>query len=240
MQHSFFTRIRGFYSSATAFTRQGAITLARSIARPIHSTPAQKTFALIGGAIAIGAGVASFLAADFGLPPYDVLLNAISDHSGLSHGQSGWFVAVVLGALAAVLGRRPDLWTLAWVVIVGFAVDGAIHVLHTPDSLVSRIMLVPVGTGFIALGVALVVFSGLTGGVFEMLMHAAEDRGASGTRVRTVLELGAFALGAVGGGVFGPATFVFALCIGPAISVLAQGLVDHRSGREARLKSVLQ
>ena len=123
MQHSFFTRIRGFYSSATAFTRQGAITLARSIARPIHSTPAQKTFALIGGAVAIGAGVASFLAADFGLPPYDVLLNAISDNSGLSHGQSGWLVAVVLGTLAAVLGRRPDLWTLAWVVIVGFA-DG--------------------------------------------------------------------------------------------------------------------
>lgn len=236
MQRSVLTRISGYFSTATAFTRQGAITLARSIVRPIHSTPAQKSLALIVGAMAIGAGVASFLAADFGLPPYDVLLSAISGASGLSHGQSGWVVAVVLGILAAALGRRPDLWTLAWVVVVGFAVDGAVDLLNTPDSIVTRLLLVPVGTGFIALGIAIVVFSGLTGGVFEMLMHAADDRGASATRVRTGLELGALGVGAIGGGSLGVATVVFALAIGPTIAALAQGLVDHRAGRGARLE----
>ena len=190
---------------------------------------------MVVGSVGIGMGVASFIAADIGLPPYDVLLSAVSDATSLSHGQSGWLVAAVFALIAAVLGARPRLSTVAFALLNGVTVDAAIRIVDRPDALATRIVLVGVGTAVLSMGVALVVFSGLTGGVFDLLGRAVEERGIDPRRFRTWLELGVLIAGVLGGGAIGPGTFFFALCIGPAIAMFAQGLEDHRTGRELRL-----
>ena len=64
----------------------------------------------------IGISVALLVHAGLGLPPYDVLASALSGRFGISLGQSGWLVAAVLFGGAALLGQRPSIWGLVYIV----------------------------------------------------------------------------------------------------------------------------
>jgi hypothetical protein len=60
-------------------------------------------------------------------------------------------------------------------------------------------------------------------------------RGASPVAVRTVLDLGVFALGVALGGTFGLATVLYAAVFGLTMKAVGQALADHGEGRRARL-----
>lgn len=221
-------------------TRQGALaTGRRAVGSPVVD-PARRLVALCCGSTLIGLGVAFFARSELGFPPYDVLLSAVARLLDLSHGQAAWLTSGLLMTVAAFLGRAPSRWSLAMVITNGAAVDTFAHLIVTPDSLAARAGFVGIGMASLAAGISLIVHSGATGGAFELLMCAAEDRGMSATRTRTGLEIGVIAIGVLAGGVFGPATLVMAIAIGPMLGATVQALSDHRTGRDLRLAALAQ
>ena len=221
--------------AALTISRHGAIAAAQRVTDSRVASPVRLLAMMLVGSSFIGIGVSAFRAADVGLPPFDVLLSAIDLHTPLSHGQAAWLVSGLFMLVAAVLGQRPRLTTLLFVFANGLAVDAAAQLINPPDTWGLRVAMFGVGIASIAAGVSLVVHSGLTGGSFELLMRAGEQRGVNPERVRLGLEVTVLATGIALGGSFGLGTVVFALVIARVMTVVAQAMRDHRAGRDARL-----
>lgn len=190
--------------------------------------------ALAAGSIMIGAAVALLVKADLGLPPYDVLSSGIQANLGVSLGQAGWIVAGALMAVSSMLGRRPSMWGVAYILANGLAVDAMADLLNSPDGWIGRIGFVVAGIVLMAGGVNVVLFSGTTGGPFELLMAAGEDRGVSRLHTRYALDVGVLLAGLVLGGTFGIATVVYAATMGLTLQVISQVFEDHALGRAVR------
>ncbi len=188
----------------------------------------------------IGFGVAFLAMADLGVAPFDVLLSAVAAQTQLTFGQSAWLVSGSLLAVAALLGERPRVLGLAFVVLNGFTIDLAFQLVVAPTGMVTRVGLALAGAVTLAAGVAVVVHTSATGGPFEALMVAMQRRGHRPQRVRTLMEVSILAAGIAAGGQFGPMTVVVALGMGPAIATGLQALDDHRVGRALRLNDTLQ
>ena len=225
-----------------AFTRQGALAAARAraLARTTAETtaravaPTRPVSWLLSGSLFLGVGVAMSIRADLGLPPYDVLLSAIRDALGITHGQAGWVVGGLLLVVAIALGRRPRVNTVMFVVVTGVMIDTALPLIGSPDTMGTRVVFASLGTAAIAAGIALVVHGGGTGGPLELTIRALADRGHRAATIRTTLEFTILVSGIALGGSFGPATIVFAALIGPLVLVTEQALADHRAGRAER------
>ena len=196
---------------------------------------AERLTLLVFGSVMIGLGVSLFLHARLGLPPFDVLLSAIVDRTGLTHGQAAWSVSGSLLALVTLLGRRPSLFGVVFVLTNGASVDAWSMLIADPDSLVTRLLFVALGVMSIAGGIALVAHSSSTGGPFELLTRAAGDRNLNPTVFRSFLELSTVATGVALGGSLGVGTLIFVFSIGPTISFAVQALSDREVGRRRRL-----
>jgi uncharacterized membrane protein YczE len=186
----------------------------------------------------IGVGVAALTAANLGVAPYDVALSAIDQRTPLSFGQASWLFSGSLFLVASILGVRPTSRSLAFIFLNGLTIDIARQVIVAPDALGARIGLAAFGASILVTGVATVVYNSSAGGAFEAIMQAAENHGRRPHAVRSFLELGFLAAGAIAGGSFGPMTVLIAVSIGPSIGAGLQAFEDHQAGRELRLYSV--
>ncbi len=216
-------------------SRHSALPALRSRIDAVTRPLAVRILFLSGGSTCIGAAVALLVQADLGLPPYDVLSSGLQSLLGISLGQAGWLVAAVLFAVAALFGRRPSPWGVAYILANGVAVDTMAHLLNSPDGIAGRLAFVAVAVVVMALGVNLVLYSGTTGGPFELLMAAGEDRGIPRLRVRYVLDVGVLLIGLALGGSFGPGTLLYAAMMGLTLQEMSQVFADYDRGRTARL-----
>lgn len=187
------------------------------------------------GCLLIGVAVALLVESRLGLAPYDVFSAGVASSIGLSLGQAGWVIAAVLFAVAALLGHHPRGWSIAYVIGNGIAIDATVGLLATPASVAGRVAFLVAGIVVMALGINFVVHAGVTGGPFELLMAAGEDRGIDRTATRYGLDLSVLALGIAIGGPIGIGTFVYAGSMAVVLGVIRQVLLDHRNGRRARL-----
>ena len=219
-------------------SRHGVVAAERFAAKPQTRTSARQLASLFSGTVIIGLGVSLFIHSQLGVPAYDVLLSAVRDRVGISHGQAGWLVTGTLFLVATALGQRPKISGLFYLLFAGVSVDIWIRLINDPDSLAVRVLFVVFGTAAIAMGVALVIHAGLTGGSIELLMRAGETRGFDPFRVRQLLELAIVALGVILGGDLGFATVFFVVAMSPMLKAGRQALEDHRRGRAARLEPV--
>ena len=219
-------------------SRHGVVAAERFAAKPQTRTSARQLSSLFTGTAIIGLGVSLFIHSQLGVPAYDVLLSAVRDRVGISHGQAGWLVTGTLFLVAAALGQRPKISGLFYLLFAGVSVDIWIRLINDPDPLVVRVLFVVFGTAAIAMGVALVIHAGLTGGSIELLMRAGEARGLDPFRVRQLLELAIVALGVILGGDLGFATVFFVAAMSPMLKAGRQALEDHRRGRAERLRPV--
>ena len=186
-------------------SRHGLIASSRWVARtaPRPSTALRVAW-VIPASLLIGLGVALVIAAELGVPPYDVLLSGITRHLDVSHGQAAWLTSAALMLLATVLGVRPKLVGIVYVLSVGLAIDASLQIISHPEALHVRIVMAASGLALLATGIAVIVHTQATGGAMELLMQAGEQRGLSPVRVRTGLEITTFGVGLSVGGMKRP------------------------------------
>ena len=216
-------------------SRHSALPELRRRVGPTSHSAAQRVIALACGSTLIGAAVTLLVQADLGLPPYDVLSSGIGGLLGLTLGQAGWLLAALFFLVATALGRRPSPWGIAYILANGVAIDATAHLVNQPDSMVGRVGFLVAAVVLMAAGVNLVLFSGTTGGPFELLMQAAEDRGIGRTATRYALDGGVLVAGIGLGGAFGIGTLVHGATMGIALQVISQAFADHNAGRNRRL-----
>jgi uncharacterized membrane protein YczE len=172
---------------------------------------------LLGGLVLFGVAIACMVRADLGLPPWDVLHQGVSEHTGLAMGTASILVGVAVLLLWIPLRERVGIGTVANALIVGVVIDVTMAVLDTPASMAARIGLLVFGIVLFGPGSGLYIGAGLGPGPRDGLMTALARRGRSVRTVRTAIEVTVLAIGFALGGSVGIGTVVFAVTVGPIV-----------------------
>lgn len=188
---------------------------------------------LVVGLFLFAVGIVLFLESKLGLPPWDVLHQGIAKHTPLSFGEATIAVGLLVLVLAAALGAKVGLGTVANAVLVGLFIVGLTavgpikHLAHEPLGV--RAGLLAAGLALIGIGSAFYLAANLGAGPRDSLMVVGALRLPLRIAiVRAGLELAALAVGIVLGGKVGIGTLVFAAGVGPTVE--ASFWLFERSG----------
>ncbi|MBQ1027614.1 YitT family protein [Micromonospora sp. C95] len=183
----------------------------------LRHRPTRRLTHLFVGLVLYGFSMALMIRSGLGLNPWDVFHQGLSGLTGLSMGT----VVIAVGVLVLLawipLRQRPGLGTVANVVVIGLAVDATLALLPPGGPLALRIVLLVAGIVGNGAATALYLGARLGPGPRDGLMTGLVARrpGRSLRLVRTIIEVGVLAVGAVLGGTVGIGTIAYALTIGP-------------------------
>ncbi|MEV2241357.1 hypothetical protein [Micromonospora sp. NPDC049891] len=183
----------------------------------LRHRPVRRLTHLFVGLVLYGFSMALMIRSGLGLNPWDVFHQGLSRLTGLSMGT----MVIAVGALVLLawipLRQRPGLGTVANVVVIGVAVDATLALLPPGGPLPLRIVLLVAGIVGNGAATALYLGARLGPGPRDGLMTGlvARHPGRSLRLIRTVIEVGVLAVGAVLGGTVGIGTVAYALAIGP-------------------------
>lgn len=188
------------------------------------------------GLAVLAGGIAATLlatrSADLGVGPLDVLSTALARRTGLDIGVAIGALNAVMVLSARLLGGRLTVATVATAVAIGPAVDGWLaafeHAGLQPTG-ASAWALLGTGTVLIGAGGATQISSGWGPSPLDELVVAVAGARWSLRAVRTSVELGLAAAGALAGGALGPGTVVIALGVGPALGATMRALAPLRA-----------
>ena len=186
--------------------------------------------ALVAGLFLFSLGIVLQLESKLGLGPWDVLNQGISERVGISFGAANIVVAVVVLAVAWLLGARIGVGTVANAILIGVFVDLLLDVEAiaglSERSLAARVVLLVVAILVVGLGSGFYLGAGMGAGPRDSLMLVGSRR--TGVRigvVRAALEVVVAVAGFALGGTVGIGTLAFAFGIGPAVELAFAALV---------------
>ena len=174
---------------------------------------------LLFGLVLCGLGIASMVAGDLGLGPWDVLHQGISNRTGIPIGTVNILVGLGVLTLWLPLRERPGLGTILNAVVIGVVIDLALLVLATPEALAGRLAMTLAGPLLFGVGSGFYIGAGLGPGPRDGVMTGLARRGHRVGSVRAGLELTVLLVGWLLGGTVGLGTVAFALGIGPIVHV---------------------
>lgn len=222
---------RTILSRLFAGSKKKAIpTMRWSAADPFERKPKLSTmFALIFGLILFGLGDAVIVSAVWGVTPWTVLAMGLAEQVGTTIGRATFIVSVVVLALWYPLREKPGIGTILNIIIIAAMIDIALPYLPTPTTTFASFCTVIIGTALIAVGSGFYLTANLGPGPRDGWMTGLHRKtGISIGIVRTVIECTALFVGWLLGGNVGFGTLVFALCIGPMVSVMLRLLSKYK------------
>ena len=172
------------------------------------------------GLACFGTGIAFFVRADIGVPPWDVFHSGVADKVGSTLGTVLIITSFFVLLLWVPLRLRPGIGTLLNAVEIGLVENVMADLLPQPHAVLPRLAMMCAGMLFIAAGSGLYIGAELGAGPRDGLMVGLNARFSISVRLaRTVVEVTVLLVGVVLGGSIGLGTFVFALGIGPLVQV---------------------
>ena len=196
---------------------------------------------LLSGLVLCGLGIASMVASELGLGPWDVLHQGLSVLLGIPIGTMGILVGIIVLALWFPLHERPGLGTVLNVLVIGIVIDVTLLWLTTPSSLALRVALMLAGPVLFAVGSGFYIGAGLGSGPRDGVMTGLARRGWPVGVARATIEVTVLALGWLLGGTVGLGTVLFAALIGPLVHWclprLTMPAVDVEAVRAAGVRS---
>ena len=196
--------------------------MAKHTAPRFRGGTATRFVVLIAGLFIFAVGIVCLYEARLGLSPWDVLNQGIAKHSPLSFGEANICVGVTVLSLAALLGARVGVGTVANATLVGTFVDQLLRSGWVTDRVHDSLTLhiVYVALGIALMGIATAIYIGATFGAGPrdslMLVLSLRTHVRIGI-VRALLEATALVAGFLLGGKVGVATLVYVVAIGPAV-----------------------
>jgi uncharacterized membrane protein YczE len=175
----------------------------------------RRLFNLYLGLVLFGVSSAMILASGFGLGPWDVFHQGLSEQLDISLGWAVIGVGLAVLLLWIPLRQHPGLGTISNAIVIGLVIDGSLTFLGEPDSMAARAGLLAAGVVCNGVATGLYIGAGLGPGPRDGLMTGMAARGHSIRVVRTAIELSVLTIGWTLGGTVGVGTIVYALSIGP-------------------------
>jgi len=188
--------------------------------RPLRERFPERLARCVLGLAGFGTGIAFFVEANIGVPPWDVFHQGVSEKTGLGLGTVLIIVAFFVLFLWIPLRLRPGIGTILNAVQIGLVENVMQDLLPTPDSLSIQLMFMSLGMLCIAAGSGLYIGAELGSGPRDGLMLGLNARyGISVRLARTSVEVTVMIIGIFLGGSIGLGTFVFAFGIGPLVQL---------------------
>lgn len=171
-----------------------------------------------GGLALFGFGITLLVRARFGLAPWDVFHQGVSEHINIPIG-----TVIVLTSLAVMLLWIPldqpvGLGTILNAVQIGLTVDVVLPLIPEVHGIPLRIALMVAGIGIVSIASGLYIGSGLGPGPRDGLMMGLGMKGYRISRARTFVEISVLVAGIALGGQAGVGTILFAIGIGPLVA----------------------
>jgi len=172
------------------------------------------------GLIVFGIGEALLIAAGLGVSPWVVLAQGIAQILSLSIGWATFLVSLAVLLLWIPLRQTPGLGTLLNAILIAAAIDWSLPLLPVPQSLPAQLLTVVAGILLVGFGSGTYLIAHLGAGPRDGLMTGLQRlTDVPIALVRLVLEISVVGIGWSLGGVAGIGTLLFALGIGPAVSL---------------------
>ena len=186
---------------------------------------------LCAGLTIFGIGDALLIASGSGNSPWTVFSQGVSEISGWSIGVTTFLTSLAVLVFWIPLKQKLGMGTILNAVIISISIEFFLPYLPQPDSYALQLVQAGFGILLVGLGSGIYLISNLGPGPRDGLMIGLQRlTNIPVARVRTVIEVTVVFLGWMLGGIFGVGTLMFALGIGPAVS-MGLYLVNYLSTR---------
>ena len=175
---------------------------------------------LIFGLILFGLGEALIITASIGVSPWFVLHQGLSFISGYSIGITTFVVSLVVLLLWIPLSQRPGIGTIANAIIISIVLDVTLPFLPYPENYIFQLLQVIIGILIIGIGSGYYLAANLGPGPRDGLMTGLQRKTKqSFSIIRSGIEISVVLVGWYLGGIVGIGTILYALTIGPSVSL---------------------
>lgn len=203
------------------FTIKEVPILSWSSHKPLNLTPKKTTFLyLIFGLLLFGIGETLLIASSQGVSPWTVLAQGISNNTYLSIGLSTFIISVCVLILWIPLKQKPGIGTIMNAIIISVVLDYSYQYLPKPNEFYLQIIQCFIGVFFIGLGSGFYLIANLGPGPRDGLNIGFQNvTNLPIFLIRTFIEFSAFIIGWYLGGIVGLGTIIFAVFVGPSVSL---------------------
>ena len=182
---------------------------------------------LISGLWIFGTGEAILIDAGIGVSPWTVLAQGISKQADLTVGMATFVVSVLVLFLWIPLRETPGIGTILNAILIAMSIDVMAPFIPNQTDFIPQIIQASIGIILVGIGSALYLTANLGPGPRDGWMTGVQKKTNWPIgRVRVGIEIIVLSIGIALGGIFGLGTVMFAIGIGPTIS-MSLGVVSN-------------
>ena len=183
--------------------------------------PKIKTLSLLClGLFIFGLGESVLVVSNNGVTPWTVLAEGVARKIEIGIGFSTFVISVLVFLLWIPLKLRPGIGTILNILIIAVTMGGVIPYLYFLNSIFHPLFLSFLGTFLVGFGSGIYLISNLGPGTRDGLMTGISKKFSKPISfVRFSIELIVVLIGWILGGTLGVGTIIFAIFIGPFVSI---------------------
>ena len=195
---------------------------------PLNFRPNFSTLlALVLGLWIFGTGEAVLIDAGIGVSPWTVLAQGISKQADLTVGMATFVVSVLVLFLWIPLRETPGIGTVLNAILIAMSIDVMAPFIPEQTKFFPQVIQALIGVILVGIGSALYLTANLGPGPRDGWMTGVQKKTNWPIgRVRVGIEIIVLSIGILLGGTFGLGTIMFAIGIGPVISI-SLGVVSN-------------
>ena len=188
---------------------------------PFNIKPSPKTlFFLFFGLILFGLGEALLIISNYGVTPWTVFAEGVSKKFDISVGLATFFVSISILILWIPLKQKIGIGTISNAIIIAFTIDLFVYLLPHSSNIYLSIFQMIIGILLVGFGSGIYLITNLGPGTRDGLMKGISENFKKPIYlIRLSIEIIVVILGWLLGGTVGLGTLMFAVLIGPIISV---------------------
>lgn len=189
--------------------------------KPLNFSPKPVTiFILCLGLFLFGLGESLIITASVGMSPWTVLAEGLSITTGLSIGTLTFLISLGVLLLWIPLKQQAGIGTILNAIIVAAVIEWSLPYLPHPETYAMQILQAVLGTLIVGVASGIYLIANLGPGPRDGLMTGCQKAtGLPIAWVRVFLEIVVITIGWTLGGTVGIATVIFAIGVGPAVSM---------------------
>ncbi len=188
---------------------------------PFNIKPSPKTlFFLFFGLTLFGLGEALLIVSNLGVTPWTVFAEGVAKNFDISIGLATFLVSISILILWIPLKQKIGIGTISNAIIIAFTIDLFVYLLPISTNTFLSIVQMIIGILLVGIGSGIYLITNLGPGTRDGLMKGISENFQKPIYlIRLSIEIVVVILGWILGGTVGLGTLMFAVLIGPIISV---------------------